>query len=142
MAAIRRFPSGENLVSLARAGPVDRGEPARGRRPDRREAAARATRGSTAPQGRKFKVNMDKLSGARVKAWWYTRGRETSPTLARTTRKESTNSLARPRGSAPTWVLGLDDAARNLPKPHVTGRTSAARPSTTGRTPKQSGRGN
>src|SRR3954452_18705010 len=106
MAAIRRFPSGENLVSLARAGPVDRGEPARGRRPDRREAAARATRGSTAPQGRKFKVNMDKLSGARVKAWWYTRGRETSPTVARTTRKESTNSLARPRGSAPTGCSG------------------------------------
>jgi hypothetical protein len=90
------------------------------------------------PQGRKFTVQMDKLPGARVKAWWYN-PRTGDVTDAGEFDAKGTHEFTCPaEGFGADWVLGLDDASKTFPKPKFTARTSAAAPSTTGRTPRQS----
>jgi hypothetical protein len=94
------------------------------------------------PQGRKFTVNLEKISGARVKAWWFNPRTGAVSDAGEFDNKGTREFTCPAEGFGSDWVLGLDDASRNFPKPQVTARTSAARPSTTGRTPRKSGRGN
>lgn len=90
------------------------------------------------PQGRRFTVNMDKLPFAHVKTWWYN-PRNGALTDAGDFENKGTREFTCPaEGFGADWVLGLDDASRNFPKPRFTARTAAAAPSTTGRTPKRS----
>jgi len=94
------------------------------------------------PQGRKFTVNMDRLPGSRVKAWWYN-PRNGAVIDAGEFDSKGTHEFTCPsEGFGSDWVLGLDDAGRAFPKPQAIARTSATALSTTGRTPKKSGRGN
>ncbi len=89
-------------------------------------------------QGRKFTVTLHKLSGSRVKAWWFN-PRNGAVTDAGEFDTRGDHEFACPsEGFGSDWVLGLDDAARNFPKPQAIARTSAPRPSTTGRTPRKS----
>src|SRR4051794_17778479 len=94
------------------------------------------------PQGRKFKVNMEKLPGSRVKAWWYTPRTGDVTDAGEFDTKGEREFTCPAEGFGADWVLGLDDAARRFEKPQVTRQAPGARPSTTGRSPKQSGRGN
>jgi hypothetical protein len=69
------------------------------------------------PGGRPFKVRMDKISGAKVKAWWFN-PRNGEPTaigeFANTGEREFTSPDA---GDGLDWVLVLDDAAEKFPPP-------------------------
>jgi hypothetical protein len=92
-------------------------------------------------QGRKFTVDMAKLPGARVKAAWYN-PRDGAMTDAGAFDNTGTHEFACPsEGFGSDWVLVLDDAARDFPKPAVTSRTLATGPLPTGRTPKRNGPG-
>jgi hypothetical protein len=94
------------------------------------------------PQGRKFTVNLEKVGGARLKAWWFNPRTGAVTDAGEFDGKGAREFTCPAEGFGSDWVLGLDDASRNFPVPRVTGRTSAPAPSTTGRTPKKSGRGN
>lgn len=84
-------------------------------------AATRDTDGTYAmvyaPVGRSFKVRMDVIKGAKVKAWWFNpRNGKASPigTFANEGEREFTPPDA---GEMLDWVLVLDDAARRYPAP-------------------------
>ncbi len=88
-----------------------------------RFAATRAADGSFAmvyvPAGRKFSVRMDKISGKKVIAWWY------SPRNGKVQKigkfpGEGIHTFEPPGlGENFDWVLVLDDAKMNFPKPGV-----------------------
>jgi hypothetical protein len=68
-------------------------------------------------QGRKFTVNMDKLTGDRVKAWWYN-PRTGTVTEIDTAAKTATREFTCPsEGFGSDWVLVLDDASKNFGVP-------------------------
>jgi hypothetical protein len=87
----------------------------------KRYVATRDSEGSYAmvyvPAGRPFKVKMDKISGAQVKAWWFN-PRNGKATLigefANTGERQFTPPDA---GENLDWVLVLDNAAKNFPPP-------------------------
>jgi hypothetical protein len=87
----------------------------------RRFVATRDQSGSYAmiyaPIGRAFKVRMDKISGARVKAWWFDPRTGEPKELGEfdsTGEREFTPPNA---GELLDWVLVLDDSAKNYPPP-------------------------
>jgi hypothetical protein len=70
-----------------------------------------------APVGRAFKVHMDKLAGARVKAWWYnprTGGAAEAGEFPNTGEREF---VPPDKGELLDWVLVLDGAAKDFPPP-------------------------
>jgi hypothetical protein len=70
-----------------------------------------------APVGRAFKVRMDVIKGAKVKAWWYNPrdGRATAiGEFANTGEREF---LPPDKGEMLDWILVLDDVARQFPPP-------------------------
>ncbi len=70
-----------------------------------------------APVGRPFKVRMSKITGPKVKAWWFNprNGKATAiGTFANTGEREFTPPDA---GELLDWVLVLDDAAKRFPAP-------------------------
>lgn len=70
-----------------------------------------------APVGRKFSVNLDKLSGAKVKAWWFN-PRTGKPHAIGTFAKSGVREFTPPdHGEMIDWVLVLDDAAKKFPAP-------------------------
>ncbi|MBI3414832.1 MAG: glycoside hydrolase family 140 protein [Verrucomicrobia bacterium] len=84
-------------------------------------AATRDESGSDAmvyaPVGRAFKVKMDKITGAKVKAWWFNPrdGRATAiGEFPNTGEREFTPP---DKGEMLDWVLVLDDAAKRFPPP-------------------------
>jgi hypothetical protein len=86
-----------------------------------RFVATRDTEGTYAmvyaPIGRKFKVRMDTIKGAKVKAWWYDPRDGTAKaigTFANTGEREFTPPNY---GEMLDWVLVLDDAAKKYPPP-------------------------
>ncbi len=84
-------------------------------------AATRTANGSCAmvyvPAGRKFSVQMDKISGGMVKAWWFD-PRDGTAKAAGSFPNTGTHEYTPPAyGEALDWVLVLDDAARNFPPP-------------------------
>lgn len=76
-------------------------------------------------QGRKFTVNLGKISGDRLKTWWYnprTGDARESGTIANSGTREFT---APSEGFGSDWVLVLDDASKNFGVPglhHTTDR--------------------
>lgn len=87
----------------------------------KRFVATRDTTGSYAmvyvPTGRAFKVQMNKISGGKVRAWWYNpRNGEATPLgeFPNTGEREFTSPT---KGEDLDWVLVLDDAAKNFPAP-------------------------
>jgi hypothetical protein len=70
-----------------------------------------------APVGRTFSVRMDKITGPRVKAWWFNPRNGEATAIG-----EFANTGARAftppdKGEQIDWVLVLDDAAKNYPAP-------------------------
>lgn len=70
-----------------------------------------------APAGRTFKVRMDKITGAVVKAWWFNPRTGTAEAIGEfPNRGERAFSPPQP-GEEVDWVLVLDDAAKSYPPP-------------------------
>ncbi len=81
-------------------------------------AAARTSNGSTViaymPTSRTIGVDMSKIVGGQVKAWWFD-PRNGKAAAAGTFPASGTHDFTPPREG--DWVLVLDDAARQLPTP-------------------------
>lgn len=70
-----------------------------------------------APVGRSFKVRMDKLTGPKVKAWWFN-PRNGRASLIDTFENQGEREFIPPdAGEMLDWVLVLDDASKRFPKP-------------------------
>ncbi|MCC7377220.1 MAG: glycoside hydrolase family 140 protein [Verrucomicrobiales bacterium] len=70
-----------------------------------------------APVGRAFKVRMDKITGPKVKAWWFN-PRDGKATAIGTFPNTGEREVLPPNpGEHLDWVLVLDDAARRYPAP-------------------------
>ena len=87
----------------------------------RRFVATRDSSGSYAmvyaPVGRAFKVRMEKITGVKVKAWWFN-PRDGSAKLIGEFRNTGERNFTPPTpGELLDWVLVLDDAAKNFPAP-------------------------
>jgi hypothetical protein len=69
-------------------------------------------------QGRPFTVNMGKISGDRVKAWWYN-PRDGAAMLIDTLENRGTHEFTCPslEGLGSDWVLVLDDTTKNFSPP-------------------------
>ena len=68
-------------------------------------------------QGRKFTVNLGKVGGERVKAWWFN-PRTGTATEDETFENRGTREFTPPsEGFGSDWVLVLDDAAKNFGAP-------------------------
>ena len=75
-----------------------------------------------APVGRSFKVRMNKVSGAKVTAWWFN-PRTGKPTAAGTFSNTGEQEFTPPDSSEMLdWVLVLDDAAKKFPPPGAESR--------------------
>jgi hypothetical protein len=90
----------------------------------RRFAATRDEQGSYAmiyaPVGRPFKVRMGKLSGARIKGWWFNPRDGSAVAIGEFTNSgEQAFSPPNP-GEFLDWALVLDDASKNYPPPGAT----------------------
>jgi len=86
-----------------------------------RLAATRGASGSYlfiyAPAGRPFRVRTGKLSGNKLRAWWFN-PRDGSSQLIGEFPKTETRSFAPPLpGEQIDWVLVVDDAAKDYPPP-------------------------
>jgi hypothetical protein len=68
-------------------------------------------------QGRKFTVNLGRISGERVKAWWYNPRTGTSSAPEEMDNRGAREFTCPSEGFGSDWVLALDDAARNFPAP-------------------------
>jgi hypothetical protein len=83
--------------------------------------ATRASNGSYAmvyaPVGRSFTVRTDKVSGQRVKAWWFNPRDGTATLIGTFPNKDQREFTPPDKGELLDWVLVLDDAAREFPPP-------------------------
>ncbi len=68
-------------------------------------------------QGRPFTVNMGKISGERVRAWWYNPRTGTSREIAVYENTGTREFICPSEGFGSDWVLVLDDAAKNFSEP-------------------------
>jgi hypothetical protein len=68
-------------------------------------------------QGRPFTVNLGKISGDRVKAWWFNPRTGTSLPGETFANRGSREFTCPSEGFGSDWVLVLDDAGRNFPAP-------------------------
>ena len=86
-----------------------------------RFAATRDSLGSYAmvyiPVGRPFKVHMDKIAGAKVKAWWFNPRNGEATAVGEFSNSGEREFISTDRGEAIDWVLVLDDAAKNYTPP-------------------------
>jgi len=68
-------------------------------------------------QGRRFSVRMGRISGSKVKAWWYNPRTGDSLEIG-TFENEGLREFTPPsEGFSSDWVLVLDDVAKNFPPP-------------------------
>ena len=70
-----------------------------------------------APVGRAFKVHMEKITGATVKAWWFNPRDGSAKLLGEFPNTGEREFLSPDMGEHLDWVLVLDDAAKNYPAP-------------------------
>jgi hypothetical protein len=68
-------------------------------------------------QGRSFTVNMGKISGERVKAWWYNPRTGTSREEGLLENTGTRDFACPSEGFGSDWVLVLDDASKPFPAP-------------------------
>lgn len=72
-----------------------------------------------APIGRKFKVRMDNITGATVKAWWFNPRSGDATAIGEFPNLGEREFLPPDAGEQLDWVLVLDDAAKKYPAPGV-----------------------
>ncbi len=86
-----------------------------------RFAATRDQSGSFAmvyaPIGRTFKVRMDKITGPKVKAWWFDPRTGAASAIGRFPNRGEREFISPNPGELVDWVLVLDDASQNFPPP-------------------------
>jgi hypothetical protein len=70
-----------------------------------------------APVGRPFKVRMDKISGKRVKAWWFDPRIGTAAVIGTFENRGEREFMPPAPGEMLDWVLVLDDESRGFPAP-------------------------
>jgi hypothetical protein len=70
-----------------------------------------------APIGRKFKVRMDKITGPKVKAWWFDPRSGQATGIGEFPNTGEREFLSPNPGEQLDWVLVLDDAAKKFPAP-------------------------
>jgi hypothetical protein len=70
-----------------------------------------------APVGRAFKVHMDVIKGARVKAWWYNPRNGQATVIGEFDNTGEREFLPPDKGEMLDWVLVLDDASKGYPAP-------------------------
>jgi hypothetical protein len=70
-----------------------------------------------APIGRAFKVRMDTIKGAKVKAWWYNPRNGQATAIGEFPNTGEREFLPPDKGEMLDWVLVLDDAAKEYPAP-------------------------
>jgi hypothetical protein len=84
-------------------------------------AATRDSAGSYAmvyaPVGRAFKVRMDKLSGTKVKAWWFNPRDGKAIAAGSFDNKGEREFIPPDQGEMLDWVLVLDDESKHFPVP-------------------------
>lgn len=69
------------------------------------------------PTGRSFKVRMDKISGGKVKAWWFNPRDGKARLIGQFPNTGEREFTSPDRGENLDWVLVLDDASKNYPAP-------------------------
>jgi hypothetical protein len=72
-----------------------------------------------APVGRSFKVRMDKIAGAKVRAWWFNPRDGKAASIGTFESKGEREFTPPDKGEMLDWVLVLDDAAKKFPKPGI-----------------------
>jgi len=91
-------------------------------------AATRDSSGSYAmiyaPVGRKFKVRMDKISGSKVKAWWFNPRNGQAKLIGEFPNTGEREFLPPDAGEHLDWVLVLDDADKKFPEPGAVKRSN------------------
>jgi len=70
-----------------------------------------------APVGRKFSVNMDKITGPQVKAWWFNPRDGSAKEIGVFENRGVREFTPHDYGEMIDWVLVLDDAAKKYPAP-------------------------
>jgi hypothetical protein len=70
-----------------------------------------------APVGRPFRVRMDKISGSKVKAWWFNPRNGEATAIGSFPNTGAREFVPPDRGEALDWILVLDDSSRNFPPP-------------------------
>jgi hypothetical protein len=70
-----------------------------------------------APIGRKFKVRMNKITGAKVRAWWFNPRTGKATIIGHFPNKGEREFLPPEKGETLDWVLVLDDFAQHFPPP-------------------------
>lgn len=70
-----------------------------------------------APVGRTFKVRMDKITGAKVKAWWFNPRTGTTEAIGEYPNTGERSFTPPQPGEQLDWILVLDDAAKNFQVP-------------------------
>jgi Protein of unknown function (DUF4038)/Putative collagen-binding domain of a collagenase len=87
----------------------------------RRFVATRDQRGSYAmvyaPVGRPFKVRMDKITGKKVKAWWFNPRNGEATVIGEFSNAGEREFNPPNPGESLDWVLVLDDTAKKYPAP-------------------------
>jgi len=68
-------------------------------------------------QGRKFTVNLGKISGQQLKAWWFNPRTGTAAEIATIANTGTSEFRCPSEGFGSDWVLVLDDAAKNFSAP-------------------------
>jgi hypothetical protein len=68
-------------------------------------------------QGRKFRVRMGQIPGAKVKGWWFNPRTGTAAAVGDMDNQGEREFTCPSEGFGSDWVLVLDDAARNFPPP-------------------------
>ena len=70
-----------------------------------------------APVGRAFKVRMDKITSATVKAWWFNPRDGSAKLIGDFPNTGEREFISPDKGEHIDWVLVLDDAAKSYPAP-------------------------
>lgn len=87
----------------------------------RRFVATRDSEGSYAmvyvPVGRAFKVRMDRISGSRVKAWWFNPRTGKASLIGKFPNQGEREFISPDRGELVDWILVLDDASKGFGPP-------------------------
>jgi hypothetical protein len=79
-----------------------------------------------APVGRSFRVNMDRITGARVKAWWFNPRNGTAVMIGEYANRGEREFKPPEPGGHLDWVLVLDDASKEYPSPGSLGTGKSA----------------